>query len=75
MQQFSDDAALTARVKSAIATVVGSGVAASIDVDTYRGVVNLSGFVDSQEEASRALAAAKQVDGVRSVSNDLRVKQ
>lgn len=73
--QFTDDARVTAQVKTAIATEIGPGVAASIDIDTYRGVVNLTGFVDSEDEAKRALAAARQVEGVRSVTNDIRVKQ
>jgi hyperosmotically inducible protein len=72
--EVSDDAALTARVKSAIATNVGARAAASINVETYRGVVELSGFVDSQEMANRALAAAKKVSGIKTLKNDLRVK-
>ena len=72
--EFTNDAALTARVKSAIATDVGARTAAAINIDTYRGVVQLTGFVDSSEQASRAEAAAKKVDGVRSVKNDVRIK-
>jgi len=37
-------------------------------------VVQLTGFADSPEQAARAEAAAKKVDGVRSVKNDVRVK-
>jgi len=72
--EVSDDAALTAKVKTAIATDVGARAASSINVETYRGVVELSGFVDSQEMASRALAAAKKVSGIKTLKNDLRVK-
>jgi len=72
--QFTDDAALTAKVKTAIATDVGARAASSINVETYRGVVELSGFVDNQEMASRALAAAKKVSGIKSLKNDLRLK-
>ncbi len=72
--EFATDAALTARVKSAIATDVGARTAAAINIETYRGVVQLTGFVDSTEQASRAEAAAKKVDGVRSVKNDVRIK-
>src|SRR5438094_5638406 len=72
--EVSDDAALTAKVKTAIATDVGARAASSINVETYRGVVELSGFVDNQEMASRALAAAKKVSGIKSLKNDLRVK-
>lgn len=73
--EFTDDAAVTARVKSAIATDVGARTAAAVNVDTYRGVVQLTGFVDSDEQASRAAAAAKKVSGVRSIKNDLRIKK
>jgi hyperosmotically inducible protein len=72
--EFAGDAALTAKVKSAIATDVGARTAAAINIETYRGVVQLTGFVDSKEQASRAEAAAKKVDGVRSVKNDVRIK-
>jgi osmotically-inducible protein OsmY len=72
--EFSSDAALTARVKSAIATDVGARTAASINIETHRGTVQLSGFAPSREQAERAEAAAKKVQGVRDVKNDVRVK-
>ncbi|TMG73914.1 MAG: BON domain-containing protein [Betaproteobacteria bacterium] len=72
--EFTDDAALTAKVKTAIATDVGARAAGSINVETYKGVVQLSGFVDSKDMAERALAAARKVSGVNSVKNDLRLK-
>ena len=72
--EFTSDAALTAKVKSAIATDVGARTAAAINIETYRGVVQLTGFVDSREQAARAEAAAKKVSGVRSVKNDVRIK-
>jgi osmotically-inducible protein OsmY len=72
--EFTSDAALTAKVKSAIATDVGARTAAAINIETYRGVVQLSGFVASTEQVQRAEAAAKKVEGVRSVKNDVRVK-
>ena len=71
--QVVDDATLTARVKSALAVDAGTSTAANVDVTTYRGVVQLSGFVNSQADAQRAMAAAQGVEGVRSVKNDLRV--
>ncbi len=74
MGQATDDAVLTAKVKSAIATDVGARAAAAVNVETYRGVVQLSGFADNADQASRAVEAAKKVSGVRSVKNDLRVK-
>lgn len=72
--EFTSDAALTAKVKSAIATDVGARTAAAINIEAYRGVVQLTGFVDSREQAARAEDAAKKVDGVRSVKNDVRIK-
>jgi hyperosmotically inducible protein len=72
--EFTNDAALTAKVKSAIATDVGARTAAAINIETYRGTVQLSGFVASREQAEKAEAAAKKVEGVRSVKNDVRVK-
>ena len=72
--EFTNDATLTARVKSAIATDVGARTAAAINIETYRGTVQLTGFVDSREQAAKAEAAAKKVDGVKSVKNDVRIK-
>jgi hyperosmotically inducible protein len=72
--EYAGDAGLTAKVKTAIATDVGARTAAGVNVETYKGTVQLSGFVDSQDQATRAADAAKKVDGVRSVKNDIRVK-
>ena len=72
--EFTSDAALTAKVKSAIATDVGARTAAAINIETFRGVVQLTGFVNSPEQAQRAEAAAKKIEGVRSVKNDVRIK-
>ncbi len=68
-----DDASLTARVKAAlIKDPQVSGTA--INVDTYRGVVQLSGFIESEEMARKAVQAAQQVNGVRSVKNNLQTR-
>src|SRR5258706_14443308 len=69
-----DDAGLTARVKTAIATDVGAGTAANVNVTTYRGQVQLSGFVDTQEKADKAASTARGVPGVESVLNNVQVK-
>ena len=69
-----DDAGLTTKVKTAIAKDVGAGTAANVNVTTYRGEVQLSGFVDSQEKRDQAAATARSVSGVQSVRNDLLVK-
>jgi osmotically-inducible protein OsmY len=66
-----DDAALTAKVKAAIAADAGLKDAARVNVNTFRGLVQLAGFVDSPEEARRAAEAAKSVQGVKELKNDL----
>jgi osmotically-inducible protein OsmY len=69
-----DDAALTAKVKTEIAKEQGLGEALQINVDTYRGVVSLSGFVDSPEQVEKAASCARRVGGVAEVKNNLSVK-
>ncbi|MEO6021734.1 MAG: BON domain-containing protein [Burkholderiales bacterium] len=69
-----DDATLTAKVKTEIAKEQGIGDAARINVDTYRGVVSLSGFVDSAEVVQKAGACAQRITGVKSVKNSLQIK-
>jgi hyperosmotically inducible protein len=68
-----DDAGLTARVKTALLKAEGLGRAAEINVNTYRGEVQLSGFVETQEMIRRAGDAARTVPGVTAVRNDLRI--
>ncbi|MFZ5510351.1 MAG: BON domain-containing protein [Pseudomonadota bacterium] len=69
-----DDATLTARVKTELAQTQGVGDALAINVDTYRGVVSLAGFVDNEQQARAAVTAARSVPGVREVRNNLQVK-
>ena len=71
--EYIDDTAITTKVKAALLAdpeVKGTAV----NVETYRGVVQLSGFVDSEVEINRASNKAYEVKGVTSVKNDLRVK-
>lgn len=70
----SQDVALTAKVKSAIATDVGARAASNIAVEANHGVVRLSGFVEDQDQAERAVNAAKKIRGIQTVKNDLRLK-
>jgi hyperosmotically inducible periplasmic protein len=72
--QFGSDAALTSKVKTAIASDAGLGSASAINVQSYRGVVQLSGFVDSQDKVDRAAKAARAVEGVSKVENNIRVR-
>jgi len=68
-----DDSMLTARVKGAIAKDVGTGNSIRVDVETYRGNVQLNGFTDSGEKKRAAGHAANRVAGVRHVENNLQV--
>jgi hyperosmotically inducible periplasmic protein len=67
-----DDAALTAKVKTALAAD-REVPAHNVNVTTYRGLVQLSGFVQSEDVARKAADLARNVDGVRDVYNDVRV--
>ena len=71
--QYVDDSALTAKVKTAIFEQP-TLKSAEINVETFKGVVQLSGFVSSQENVNTAMATAKSVHGVTSVKNDMPVK-
>jgi hyperosmotically inducible periplasmic protein len=68
-----DDGTVTARVKTAFINdpVVG---AARIDVDTFKGVVTLSGRVKSKEEEAKAIALARSIRGVADVKSTLQVQ-
>ena len=69
-----DDAAITTKVKSQMATDKDVS-ATSVSVNTDNGVVNLTGFVKSNAEKQRAEQIARSVSGVKSVNNQLVVKQ
>jgi osmotically-inducible protein OsmY len=74
MGKTVDDATLTAKVKTEIAKEQGLGEALAINVDTYRSVVSLNGFVDSQDQIDKAMQCARRVKGVAEVKNNLSVK-
>ena len=71
--QYVDDTTLTTKVKTAIFEQP-TLKSAEINVETFKGVVQLSGFVGSQASADSAVMVAKNVHGVKSVKNDMRVK-
>lgn len=71
--QYFDDAAITTKVKTAIFNDPNLK-ANEIAVETYKGVVQLSGFVTSQSEINHATEVARGVAGVTSVKNDIHVK-
>ncbi|WP_321794425.1 BON domain-containing protein [Caballeronia sp. J97] len=68
-----DDATLAARVKAALAADPGLKPL-PVSVATYRGVVQLSGYADSEVQIQKALAVARGVPGVQSVSNELHLR-
>ncbi|PWF43639.1 BON domain-containing protein [Massilia glaciei] len=68
-----EDTAISARVKSRLA-VDPIVKATDVQVETFRGTVQLSGFVDSPESARRAVDLASRVEGVQEVKNALIVK-
>lgn len=68
-----DDDAISANVRSAIGRDPELTVS-DLDVDTYQGIVRLSGFVSSADSVAAAASVARTVKGVRSVRNDLRLK-
>jgi hyperosmotically inducible protein len=71
--QFVDDATITSKVKTAFATDKTVS-AMQVNVDTNKGNVRLSGFVESEAEKRRAEEIARSVNGVRSVTNALTVQ-
>jgi osmotically-inducible protein OsmY len=68
-----DDTVITTKVK---ASIMGDSKlkVLQIGVETFRGVVQLSGFVNSNEAATRAVDLARRVKGVKQVNNSLIVK-
>lgn len=72
-EQFTGDTAVTTKVKAALLTEPGIPSTA-ISVETYKGVVQLSGFVDDLAQVRKAGAVVAKVGGVKSVKNSLLVK-
>lgn len=64
---------ITSKVKAAILGE-SSLKSAEINVETFKGVVQLSGFVSSAAAASKAVELSRAVKGVSSVKNDMRIK-
>jgi osmotically-inducible protein OsmY len=71
--QYIDDSVITAKVKAALIDDPTTK-ATEINVETFKGVVQLTGFVSSQAAVSRAVELASRVNGVTSVRNDMRLK-
>jgi osmotically-inducible protein OsmY len=71
--EYLDDSVITTKVKTAIFNDSSLKVN-EINVETFKGVVQLSGFVRSQADIDKAVQVAQGVAGVKSVKNDMRVK-
>lgn len=71
--EYFDDVMLTSKIK---ASILGDARTKflQIHVETFKGVVQLSGFVDSQAAADQAVHLARTVQGVKQVNNSLIVK-
>ena len=72
--EYVDDAAITAKVKTALLQDPEvSGLA--INVETFKGTVQLSGFANTERERQRAVTLARSVAGVQAVQNSIRLKR
>jgi len=71
--EYIDGTVLTSRVKSALLNDPAvSGL--SVNVETYKGIVQLSGFVKTVAERNRAIAVAQDIAGVKQVRNDILIR-
>jgi osmotically-inducible protein OsmY len=71
--EYVDDTVITTKVKAAVLNEP-TLKSAEINVETFKGVVQLSGFVSSQADINKAAGIARGVPGVKSVKNDMRLK-
>jgi osmotically-inducible protein OsmY len=71
--EYVDDTVITTKVKAAIFNEP-SLKSAEVNVETFKGTEQLSGFVNSRADISKAVAVASGVAGVTSVKNDMRLK-
>lgn len=67
--EYIDDSVITGKVKAAFAADP-TVKATQVQVETFKGTVQLSGFVDSRESAQKAMEIARGVKGVKAVKND-----
>jgi hypothetical protein len=71
--EYVDDSVITTKVKAAIFNEPGLKVS-EVRVETFKGVVQLSGFVNSRADIKDAVRVASAVGGVKSVTNDMQLK-
>lgn len=73
VERQTKDAAIKAQVKTRLASDVGAATVTAIEVNVTNGVVTLAGPVSTEDERQRAEAAARGIEGVTSVNNNLQV--
>jgi len=71
--EYVDDTLITSKVKAALAADP-SVKATEVNVETFKGTVQLSGFVESRESAQKAVQLARGVKGVKEVRNNTVLK-
>jgi BON domain len=71
--EYIDDTVITTKVKAAI-FAEPTLKSTEINVETFKGVVQLSGFVSSEADTQKAVEVTRKIKGVESVKNDMRVK-
>lgn len=71
--EYIDDTIITTKVKAAIFNEP-TLKSTEINVETFKGVVQLSGFVSSHADINKAVEVARGVKGVKAVRNDMRIK-
>ncbi len=71
--EFLDNSMITAKVKSKLIDDPVTS-AFSIKVETFKGIVQLSGFISSEKEKTRAEQLVREVEGIKDVKNDLIIK-
>ena len=71
--EYIDDTVITTKVKAAIFNEP-SLKSSEINVETFKGTVQLAGFVKFQADMNKAVELARSVNGVKSVKNDMRLK-
>jgi osmotically-inducible protein OsmY len=71
--EYVDDSVITSKVKAMLLDEPNLS-SDQINVETFKGVVQLSGFVNSRADISKAVEIARSVNGVKSVKNDMRLR-
>ena len=71
--EYVDDSLITGKVKAAL-VADPELKATEINVETYKGTVQLSGFVSSPDDIPKAVQLARGIEGVKSVKNDIAIK-